>query len=852
MTAQARRDEGSPREVGEAEAGLREERWNRYYVVGGAMRPDAPSYVEREADRQLLEQLLHGEYCYVLTARQMGKSSLMVRAAARLRAAGHRVVLLDLTALGSHTTVEQWYEGLFGYLASQVGGEDELEEFWASQAGLAPLPRFMAALREAASRTPAPREGRYAAPGPEAAGRLFLFLDEIDVVRGLPFSTDEFFAAIREWYNRRAVDPLCEQVTFCFLGVATPADLIQDPQASPFNIGCSIELRDFTLEEAEPLARGLLPPDSARRLPFAEPPFAPRRLLRRILYWTAGHPYLTQRLCLLVSRLPPSGGMGPVAVDRLCRERFLSPGARDRDDNLHFVRDRLLRTAADPAALLELYARIHAGARVSVAEDHPLLDALRLAGIVKPWVGTALGRLLDRSGTARYRVRNRIYAQVFDREWVRRNMPDAERQRQRAAFRQGMLRAGLLAAAVVTALSGATLAALHNAAVARRALAEARRSGAQALQSERVARRALVNARENAARADRDARRADAAEEQERRHRRTAEAASRRATAAGTDALHQARLADAAREQIRRQTVRAYVSAGARADAERDPLTALYWFVEALRLDPADPLPHRRRIATALGRCPRLLRTWGAPGGVWGSVQLSPDGRRVAAVSGAGWLSVWDAPTGRVLFSGLHVPRAAGLLAFDSRGTQVVVGTGSGPNWLCDLSREPVRILRLPGEGPLYSAQFTLDGTSLVVAGSEGTARVFRLGAEHRLLPPLRHGGPIGAGRFSPDGLGVLTGGWDGIGRLWTREGAPLGTALTHPGPIHGAGFAPDGSRILLWGPRSVSVLEAGSGRRLATHGALHVTRVALGPDSRNAVVVRDGLVEFLDLRTGV
>jgi molybdopterin-guanine dinucleotide biosynthesis protein len=46
-----------------------------------------------------------------LTSRQMGKSSLMVRAAARLREHGLAVVIIDLTALGQHLTVEQWYNG---------------------------------------------------------------------------------------------------------------------------------------------------------------------------------------------------------------------------------------------------------------------------------------------------------------------------------------------------------------------------------------------------------------------------------------------------------------------------------------------------------------------------------------------------------------------------------------------------------------------------------------------------------------------------------------------------------------------------------------------------------------------
>src|SRR3712207_7660396 len=53
----------------------------------------APSYVERHADTDLFEGLSRGEFCYVLTSRQMGKSSLMVRTAARLRAVGIAVAI---------------------------------------------------------------------------------------------------------------------------------------------------------------------------------------------------------------------------------------------------------------------------------------------------------------------------------------------------------------------------------------------------------------------------------------------------------------------------------------------------------------------------------------------------------------------------------------------------------------------------------------------------------------------------------------------------------------------------------------------------------------------------------------
>src|SRR5215470_11524397 len=97
-----------------------------FYVAGGTLRMDAPSYVERQADTDLLEALRAGDYCYVLNTRQIGKSSLMVRTATKLREEGVRVAILDLTSFGQNLTSEQWYKGLLGKLAEQLRLEEEM------------------------------------------------------------------------------------------------------------------------------------------------------------------------------------------------------------------------------------------------------------------------------------------------------------------------------------------------------------------------------------------------------------------------------------------------------------------------------------------------------------------------------------------------------------------------------------------------------------------------------------------------------------------------------------------------------------------------------------------------------
>ena len=302
---------------------------SRFFVTGGTLTQEAPSYLPRRADTELLEALRQGEYCFVLNARQMGKSSLSIRAMAQLTEKGVRTVFVDLQKFGgANVTSEQWYLGLLLEIGRALGLRREFLAYWQEQDALSPVQRLFGALREVALPFAVPPSGGesgfvpssspsgQALTGPRQTPPIVIFVDEIDSTRSLSFSVDEFFAAMRVFYNQRVQDPVYGRITFCLVGSALPSDLIQDRRTSPFNIGERIELRDFTEEEVQPLAEGL------------NRPHAPA-LLKRVFYWTNGHPYLTQSLCAEIAA--DDTIQTPKGVDGVVERLFFEAQARERN-----------------------------------------------------------------------------------------------------------------------------------------------------------------------------------------------------------------------------------------------------------------------------------------------------------------------------------------------------------------------------------------------------------------------------------------------------------------------------------------------------------------------------------------
>ncbi|MBN3884482.1 MAG: AAA-like domain-containing protein [Nostoc sp. JL34] len=352
------------------------------YKVGGGLDSKAPSYVVRQADEEFYAALKSGKFCYVFNSRQMGKSSLQNCTAQRLRAEGIVCGTVALTLIGTHNVTEAgWYQGIIGRLKSSLGIRFQHRAWWNEREDIPPLQRFVEFIETVLL--------------VEVSQPIVLFFDEIDSVFKFDFK-DDFFALIRAFDEQRTEQLQYQRLTFALLGVATPADLIQDKSRTPFNIGQAIALEGFQLQEVQPLIPGLVGK--------AENPEA---VLRIILEWTGGQPFLVQKLCQLVLNSPDPIAAGDEAagIEQLVRSHILENWeSQDNPQHLITIRNRLLEGGEQRSGrLLGLCQQIVQHGEIA-ADESPEQTTLRLTGLVVKQQG-------------KLRVYNRIYAEVFNSSW---------------------------------------------------------------------------------------------------------------------------------------------------------------------------------------------------------------------------------------------------------------------------------------------------------------------------------------------------------------------------------------------------------------------------------------------------
>ena len=185
------------------------------------------------------------------------------------------------------------------------------------------------------------------------------------------------------------------------------------------------------------------------------------------------------------------------------------------------------------------------------------------------------------------------------------------------------------------------------------------------------------------------------------------------------------------------------------------------------------------------------------------AIAFSPDGTRLFAGSGAGYLQVWDAATGDRTATISGESGRITSLSIAPSGKQLAFGSSQGALKIWNIETDPVgqAIEVLVGTGAQVNAiAYSPTNPDLIISGDQsGTLTIWNL-AQSRIDPTLvlnNSTGHITSLAISPDGQLLASGSHDDIIRLWNIQTGELMQKLSgHQSTIADVAFSADGQSL--------------------------------------------------------
>jgi hypothetical protein len=310
-------------------------------LPGGQVSLDSAFYVTRPADRACRDLIgKPGALVRIKAPRQFGKTSLLSRMVAGVRAEGCAVVSLSLQQFDGETIqdVDKLLRQVCVYASRRLSLANATDRYWDDWLD-----------RKERCRT---YFEEYLLPATPKG--LLLAIDEADRLFEWPDTSTEFFGMLRSWHEESKVSDVWKRFRLALVHSTEVFLAIRDPNQSPFNVGFNAQLGGFSESAIAQLAE-------AHGLTWNGN--AAAKLERAV----GGHPYLVRKALYIMS----TEGLSP--------DTFLATAAREDGPFSDHLR-RHLWNLTRHAELADAMRRVLRG---QPCHDPFLCYRLQAAGLVR-------------------------------------------------------------------------------------------------------------------------------------------------------------------------------------------------------------------------------------------------------------------------------------------------------------------------------------------------------------------------------------------------------------------------------------------------------------------------------------
>ncbi len=203
---------------------------------------DSPFYIPRPPVEELVYEEIGkpGALIRIKGAKEMGKSSLMLRIVDYAKNLGYQIVAIDFQQFDADclNNLDRFLRSFCLQVTKQLNLEPNLDEYWDEDIGskISCSLYFRWHILE------------------NLTSPLVLVLNEVNELFEYPQLTQDFLPLLRSWYEEAKQVPIWRSLRLIVVyttEVYVPLKITQ----SPFNIGLPVQLADFTAEQVEELAK---------------------------------------------------------------------------------------------------------------------------------------------------------------------------------------------------------------------------------------------------------------------------------------------------------------------------------------------------------------------------------------------------------------------------------------------------------------------------------------------------------------------------------------------------------------------------------------------------------------------